>query len=360
MGSGETKRQAIKALASEAGLLEAIREGDGTIELDCPGEGCGKRIVVDANADTAFCRNCGFRESAADAFRRQIGQRKRTGQLIRPSAFLAREGEQDATPQAGAQSQPAPELGAVPAQARRGGGERWLIGLLALVLLGAGLAAGALSGFANYQAFSAMVDNPVQARVWGWSGVIASVVSLAGFTFVYWHAAGRRFAEAARALVFALAGAATSLVGTELFMQGRAAERVAEAGGLAARQATIARQVEDWRVQLAAIPPETRSVEGLEAYLRGVEDAGRTHQKPYRDAQNELGQARRRARLEERIEAARAELAALAPAVATAEAEAATEVPSWFFALMLEVFSSQGTSIGLVALLILAGRRGGE
>ena len=32
-------------------------------------------------------------------------------------------------------------------------------------------------------------------------------------------------------------------------------------------------------------------------------------------------------------------------------------IPGWFFAAMLELFSSQGTSIGCVALLILYSRR---
>ena len=53
--------------------------------------------------------------------------------------------------------------------------ERIIMSLLALIFLGAGLAAAGLSGFANFQAFSLGVGDPVQARIWGWSGVIASV-----------------------------------------------------------------------------------------------------------------------------------------------------------------------------------------
>ena len=96
----------------------------------------------------------------------------------------------------------------------------------------------------------------------------------------------------------------------------------------------------------------------LEAYLRGVEAAGRTHQKPYRDAQNELGLAKRRAELEAKIEAAQLSLLGEGgPEVLNAEAPS-RGLPSWFFAVMLEVFSSQATSIALVALLVLAsGRR---
>ncbi|MEN0105745.1 MAG: hypothetical protein AAGC84_04885, partial [Pseudomonas sp.] len=58
----------------------------------------------------------------------------------------------------------------------------------------------------------------------------------------------------------------------------------------ASNRALLETQVADWRRQLDGIPPETRSVEGLEAYIAGVERAGRTEQKPYRDAQNELAQ----------------------------------------------------------------------
>ena len=83
---------------------------------------------------------------------------------------------------------------------------------------------------------------------------------------------------------------------------------------------------------------------------------GRTHQKPYRDAQNELGLARRRDDLLVRIETANAELLGTGTGDILVEAQTRTSIPGWFFALMLELFSSQGTSIGLVALLILYGR----
>ena len=118
----------------------------------------------------------------------------------------------------------------------------------------------------------------------------------------------------------------------------------------------LATQIADWRRQLEGIPPETRSVDGLEAYIEEVERVGRTHQKPYRDAQNELGLARRRDDLLARIETANAELLGTGSGDILVEAQTRTSIPGWFFALMLELFSSQGTSIGLVALLILYGR----
>ena len=64
-------------------------------------------------------------------------------------------------------------------------GEKIIITLLALVFLGAGLAAAGLSGFANYQAFSKSVADPLQSGVWGWTGVIAAIISFGGFTFFY-------------------------------------------------------------------------------------------------------------------------------------------------------------------------------
>ncbi len=88
-----------------------------------------------------------------------------------------------------------------------------------------------------------------------------------------------------------------------------------------------------------------------------MERVGRTEQKPYRDAQNELGLAKRRDELQAKIEAANAELLGQGSGNLLTEAQTRTNLPSWFFALMLEAFSSQGTSIGLVALLILYGRR---
>lgn len=244
-----------------------------------------------------------------------------------------------------------------PARRSVGWGERIIISLLALIFLGAGLAAAVLSGYANYQAFSAGVIEPTQARVWGWSGVIASICSFGGFTFFWWHMSGRRLGEAMRSLVFALAGAGTSIAGTSLFMLNNAELQAASAASVQQVQDLREAEIADWTRQLQGIPPETRTIAGLEAYLAGVEAVGRTHQKPYRDAQNELGLARRRAMLEGKIAGARADLRQ------AAEASGVTlpshNLPAWFFALMLELFSSQGTSIAFVSLLLLYGIRSG-
>ncbi len=238
---------------------------------------------------------------------------------------------------------------------RRRWGERVIISLLALIFLAAGLAAAVLSGFANYQAFSAGVLDPTQARVWGWSGVIASVCSFGGFTFFWWHMSGRRLGEAMRSLVFALAGAGTSIAGTSLFMLNNAQAQDAQLAQAQQVQSLGQAEIADWTRQLQGIPPETRSIEGLEAYIAGVEAVGRTHQKPYRDAQNELGLARRRAMLEDKIAGARADLRQAAEA--SGLTLPAQSLPAWFFALMLELFSSQGTSIAFVSLLLLFGAR---
>lgn len=238
----------------------------------------------------------------------------------------------------------------------RRSGERMIITLLALVFLGAGLAAAGLSGFANYQAFSMSVADPLQSRVWGWTGVIAAVVSFGGFTFFYWHTANRRMKEGIRALLFALAGAGTSIVGTQMYIAANNQAAEAEMVQAGTNRKVLEGQIADWRRQLEGIPPETRDVKGLETYLAEVERVGRTHQKPYRDAQNELGLARRRDELLAKIEAANAELLGQGSGDILLETQSRTSIPGWFFALMLELFSSQGTSIGLVALLILYGR----
>ena len=235
-------------------------------------------------------------------------------------------------------------------------GEKIIITLLALVFLGAGLAAAGLSGFANYQAFSKSVADPLQSGVWGWTGVIAAIISFGGFTFFYWHSANHRMKEGVRALLFALAGGGTSIVGTQMYIAANNQAAEAELVRAGSNRDVLATQIADWRRQLEGIPPETRSVDGLEAYIEEVERVGRTHQKPYRDAQNELGLARRRDDLLARIETANAELLGAGSGDILVEAQTRTSIPGWFFALMLELFSSQGTSIGLVALLILYGR----
>ncbi len=238
-------------------------------------------------------------------------------------------------------------------------GEKIIIAFLALVFLGVGLLAAAMSGFANFQAFAGMVDDPFQSQIWGWTGIIACVCSFGGFTFAYWHGVARRFWEAGRAMLIALAGAATSLVGTQLYMQGEVQERAAAAQAAQARASLLEVQIEDWRGQLAGLPADIRSVEGLEAYIAEVERVGRTNERPYRMALDELGQARRRADLESRIEAARGELAEFRVAsLGESRRNADDEIRHWFIAAMLEVFSSQGTSIGFVALMVLAGRKG--
>ena len=235
--------------------------------------------------------------------------------------------------------------------------ERLLIGFLALLFLGVGLAAAGLSGFANYQAFSASVSDPVQGKIWGVAGVLASIISFSGFTFFWWHASQTRRAEAFRSLVFALTGAAASLLGTQMYIDANNKTAAAEIAQAEAARPVLEAQIEDWRTQLAGIPAETRSVEGLEAYLAGVEQVGRTHQKPYRDAQNELGLAKRRDELQAKIEAATAGLLSTDEQSVLVSGPAQPALPAWFFAAILEVFSSQGTSLGFVALLILFGRR---
>lgn len=234
-------------------------------------------------------------------------------------------------------------------------GERIIMSLLAVIFLGAGLAAAGLSGFANFQAFSLGVSDPTQARIWGWSGVIASVCSFGGFTFFWWHLSGGRRGEAFRALVFALAGAGTSIAGTTLFMLNNAQGQADTWQSAEQIRALTQAEIADWTRQLEGIPPETRSIDGLKAYLAGVEAAGRTHQKPYRDAQNELGLAERRAHLETQIAAARAGLRSAA--ITDTQVRPAQNLPAWFFALMLELFSSQATSIAFVSLLLLYGRK---
>lgn len=250
-------------------------------------------------------------------------------------------------------------LKAQQAEKRRGRSERVIIGALALIFLLAGLAAAGLSGFANYQAFSSTVSDPVQGRIWGWAGVIAAIISFGGFTFVYWHGANRRFKEAARAMIFAAVGAGASILGTEIYIRGNAEASAAAVETATSNRAVLESQIADWRRQLEGIPPETRSVEGLEAYISEVERVGRTDQKPYRDAQNELGLARRRDELTGRIEAANAELLGQGSGNILLQAEQRASLPSWLFAALLELFSSQATSIGFVALLLLSGGRRG-
>lgn len=248
------------------------------------------------------------------------------------------------------------EIRAERAARRRGRGEKTIIALLALIFVIAGLMAAGLSGFANYQAFASTVTDPLESRIWGAAGIIAAIVSFGGFTFVYWHAANKRTWESLRSLAFALVGAGASILGTEIYIRSNNLTAATEVSSAASNRDVLEAQLADWRRQLEGIPPETRSVEGLEAYIAEVERVGRTEQKPYRDAQNELGLAKRRDDLNAKIEAANAELLGQGSGNILLQTEQRAALPSWLFAVLLELFSSQATSIGFVALLLLGTR----
>lgn len=249
------------------------------------------------------------------------------------------------------------EIRADRAARRKGQGEKTIIVLLSLVFVIAGLMAAGLSGFANYQAFASTVTDPLESMIWGAAGIIAAIVSFGGFTFVYWHAANKRMWESLRSLLFALIGAGASILGTEIYISSNNLTAAAEVTRAATNRDVLESQLADWRRQLDGIPPETRSADGLETYLAEVERVGRTEQKPYRDAQNELGLAKRRDDLIAKIEAANAALLGQGSSNILLRAEQRASLPSWLFAVLLELFSSQATSIGLVALLILTERR---
>ncbi|MEM7766340.1 MAG: hypothetical protein AAF253_02505 [Pseudomonadota bacterium] len=372
-------RRKPKDLIAEAGLSDAF--GDETsATVDCIS--CGAKapdgVEIRLEDDRAFCRTCGLETGARNYLGLAIGANKRLSPANETSRALREEHGADSpaalqaqvlpagTSRASAsdvaghgepsplsqQSDASPDM-AGPRPRRPSIGETVIIASLALACAVAGLMAAGLSAWANHQAFGAMVDDPFQSQVWAWTGVIASVCSFGGFTFVYWHFANGRAREGIRAILFAVAGALTSIVGTEMFMGNLDAARAANASALAAQRPVLEAQIADWRAQLDSIPGDIRTVEGLTAYIEEVERVGRTHQKPYRDAKVELGQAQRRAALEGNIADARADLLALGTSEAAPQAR--RDIPSVFFAVMLEVFSSQGTSIGLVALLILFG-----
>lgn len=381
MGIAAVDRDYVDFLIQEKGL-EAAFNGRDTAIVDCPAQACRAGRAARLNQRTArvTCTQCGLDGSLIEYLngletpeaneddnvvnlhveradfvpdRQVVSAADREAQAATMRRQAQQEEQRLAAAEAERQRQERAEK-----QARQGKlGERLIITLLALIFLAAGLAAAALSGFANYQAFSASVGDSVQGQVWGWSGVIAAVCSFGGFTFFWWHTSAKRYKEGARALVFALAGAATSIAGTAMFMANNSLQQQSAAEQADRTRSVIEAQVADWSRQLDGIPATTRSVAGLEAYLAGVEAAGRTHQKPYRDAQNELGLARRRVDLEARIADARGQLIGADASIVTVAAPEKKSLPAWFFALMLEVFSSQGTSIAFVSLLLLYGAR---
>lgn len=366
--SDERRLSSIKRLG-ELGLDLEASQDETLLKIPCVlTEECRateeNSLSLDLRNYSFRCSNCHQHGSFEDLVRRLESSETTFGQIAPPAdeqefgvALRAQPGTVTPSQPKVHLLSPVDRVPPPPPRPHRNLGERIIITLLALVFLGAGLSAAALSGFANYQAFSSSVADPLQAGIWGWTGVIAAVISFGGFTFFYWHTANKRMKEGVRALLFALAGAGTSILGTQMYIAANNQASEAEITTAGSNRALLEQQLGDWRVQLAGIPPETRSVEGLEAYISEVERVGRTEQKPYRDAQNELGLARRRDALQAKIEAANAELLGKGDGDILIEAQARAAIPSWFFAGMLELFSSQGTSIGLVALLILYTKR---
>ena len=363
MGAISTTSDVLDRALREAGLEEAFDERGHAFET-CPSCGAQRGLKLSLSRGRVQCAGCGL-EGPLLAYLREKADAGDWGEEsyteaeiipLEPRLPQVVSEHRKIEPVIAELVEPSEDL-PLPAPSKSGGhwGERIIITLLALIFLGAGLAAACLSGFANFQAFSAGVADPTQAKVWGWSGVIASVCSFGGFTFFWWHVSGKRLGEALRALVFALAGAGTSIAGTTLFMMNNAEGQQAVWQSAAEMRELREAEIADWTRQLQGIPPETRSIEGLEAYIAGVEAVGRTHQKPYRDAQNELGLAKRRAELEDKIAGARAELRRSVEQGGVSRP--AQNLPAWFFALMLELFSSQGTSIAFVSLLLLYGHK---
>lgn len=367
MGDAITFPDKLHRAIEEAGLLDQF-DHRGQAQVDCPA--CGKEdgLRLTLHNGRAQCHGCGLDGPLVTYLREREQADIWAEEPCAPAEIIVFDPvrAQNAVARAASsvplQKEEVTEAIIVEAKPKqRSGkvGERLIMTLLALLFLLAGLAAAGLSAFANYQAFSGSVSDPMQAQIWGWAGVIASVCSFGGFTFFWWHMSARRHSEGIRALVFALAGAATSIAGTAMFMENNAASEAATRAQAVSSRAVIEAQIEDWSRQVRAIPAETRSVGGLEAYLRGVEAAGRTHQKPYRDAQNELGLAKRRDDLEVQIAEARATLLGQGGIDVAVQAQQ-QNLPGWLFALMLEVFSSQGTSIAFVSLLLLYGRSQAE
>lgn len=359
MGAISTSSHFLDEALEAAGLKDSF-DARGNAHEDCPSCGAHRGMKLSLSRGQAQCSACGLNGPLL-AYLHERNEARDWGhepehdaEIIvlephLPAVASIHRSEAPLRPHA------APTIETVALKTSDGKlGERIIISLLAFIFLGAGLAAATLSGFANYQAFSAGVGDPMQGQIWGWSGVIASVCSFGGFTFFWWHLSGKRLGEAFRALVFALAGAGTSIGGTSLYMMSNASSQSVEWQQAQQVQQVRTAQIIDWTRQLDGIPADTRSVEGLEAYIAGVEAAGRTHQKPYRDAQNELGLAKRRADLEAKIENARASLMS---GNGNQVAMPKQTLPAWFFALMLEVFSSQGTSIAFVSLLLLYGAK---
>ena len=138
-------------------------------------------------------------------------------------------------------------------------------------------------------------------------------------------------------------------------MHGQDNARAVQVQLVLSERAILEAQITDWSEQMRGIPAGTRSVAGLETYLAEVERVGRTADKPYRDAQNELGLARRRAGLETQIAEARAYLLDMTRSGQAVSSRPSYAPPGWLFALMLEIFSSQATSIACVSLLLLYG-----
>lgn len=228
---------------------------------------------------------------------------------------------------------------------------RWMAGFA----LAGGVIAAICGGYANFMAFSGMADDPVTSFLWGFAGIAASLISFSAFTLVWWnHNHQKKLWDSRRALVVGLIAAGAGIMGSWMFMSSLKDDQVAEAQHILIERNRLQDQIDRWENDLKSIPPGIGTPDSIRRYMREVERVGRTHQRPYRQAIQDLGHAERREALEAQIAAADERLSS-DPALKYDPPN--RMINPWFLAILIELFASQGTAVGTAVFLTMMERK---
>jgi len=228
---------------------------------------------------------------------------------------------------------------------------QFLAKVMASFSVAGGVLAAFCGGYANFRSFSAMAETDIGFYLWGAAGIAASLISFSAFTLVWWnHNHQRRLADSRRALAVGIIASLTGIMGTWMFIASASDGHSATADQTLENRARLEGQIDRWTSELEAIPEGIGTVASIERYMAEVERVGRTDERPYRTAIENLGHAERRALLEDQI--ARAETRLLSDPTLTFDPPNRLIDP-WLLALLIEFFASQGTAVGTATFLTM-------
>lgn len=219
-------------------------------------------------------------------------------------------------------------------------------GLLAV----SGFGAVVCSTFGNYVAFANEGPDNFFKYLWGIVGAAISITSAVTFGLSAWLFKSGQKIAATRTFVLFLLAFSTSIAGSYLYMSQNAAVEQAQIDQQAETISQLKTSIMGWQDELATLPNNLPPSETIQAYLDEVKSAGLSHQRPYRMKLLELGTAKKREALEEKIEEATTTLST----TVMLPAPSSDKVRRMLFAIILEILASQALASSLIVFSTLS------